>query len=173
MLDYHAWVDIVSGLLIGTALVLLMYSRTQITGQQRKFTLPASIIGGLGLCFLSASIALPPLLSPRLTLEGTVIGFRRISGYRGGSHFEFRLNANRHVSNVLRAHYFDKGFYFSDPSVSDGDVIRVLYVGWTNDILEISESPAVTRDGYIERAKPVWGRGCLAPPDRSCSSAAS
>jgi hypothetical protein len=30
-------------------------------------------------------------------------------------------------------------FYFGDSELSDGDVIRVSYLVWTNDIVEISE----------------------------------
>jgi hypothetical protein len=67
------------------------------------------------------------------------VGFHEVTGYRTASHFEFRLNAKDHLSGVLRAYYFDKGFYFGDPAISDGDVIKVLYASWTSDILALSE----------------------------------
>ena len=102
--------------------------------------MPARMIGGLGVCFLGASIVSPPLFSPRLTLEGPVAGFHQVTAYRSSSHFEFSVNPNGHLSGVLRAHYFDKGYYFGDPVVSDGDVVRVSYFTWTNDVLEMRET---------------------------------
>jgi hypothetical protein len=52
------------------------FPRNQIPGQERVFTLPARTIGGLGLCCLSASVVLPPLISPRISIEGRVVDFR-------------------------------------------------------------------------------------------------
>ena len=53
MFDYQTWFDIVTGVFIGIAFLLLMLSRNQVAGQERRFTLPARMIGGLGLCCLT------------------------------------------------------------------------------------------------------------------------
>jgi hypothetical protein len=110
MLDYQTWSDIATGVPVGTALLLLLLSENQIPGQGRVFTLPARTIGGLGLCCLSASVVLPPLISPSISIEGRVADFREVTSLDGPSHFEFKLNSNGQFSRVLRAHYFDKGF---------------------------------------------------------------
>jgi hypothetical protein len=89
MLDYQTWSEIVTGVLVGTALLLLLFSRNQIPGQERVFTLPARTIGGLGLCCLSASIVLPPLISPRVSIEGRVADFREVTSLDVASHLEF------------------------------------------------------------------------------------
>jgi hypothetical protein len=124
--------------LSGLALLLLMFSENQIPGQERVFALPAKMIGGLGRC-LSASAVLPPLISPGITLEGTVTDFHEVTSF-DASPFEFKLNSKGHLGSVLRAHYFDKGFYFGDPEVSDGDVIKVSYFTWTNDVFAINKT---------------------------------
>ena len=88
---------------------------------------------------LSASSVLPPLISPRVSFEGRVTDFREVTGLDVSSHFEFKLNSKAHLGGILRAHYFDRGFYYGDSAVSNGDVVRVSYFAWTNDILEMSE----------------------------------
>jgi hypothetical protein len=128
-----------TGVLIGIAAILLLLSQNQVAGEERKLTLPARMLGGLGLCCLSASIVLPFVMAPRNNIEGRVTDFHQVTGIRQ-SRFEFSVNSNDRVSPVLRAYYFDKGFYFGDPAISDGDRIRVSYVTWTNDALEITET---------------------------------
>ena len=36
---------------------------------------------------------------------------------------------------MLRANYFDKGFYFDDPSVSNGSTVEAVYLNWTNEVI--------------------------------------
>ena len=138
MLDYRTCSDSVTGILIGAAGLLLGLSRNEIGGEERKLTLPPRVIGGLGLCAFSASIQLPLVISPRTSLEGRVEGFRQIAEIRS-SHFEFRINSSGHISDVLRAYYFDKGSFFGDPAVSDRDLVRLSYINWTKDIWEMIE----------------------------------
>ena len=137
MLRYLTSFDIATGVLAVIAFILFALAKNQIAGEERKFSLPGRMVGGLALCCFSASVVLPLLFSPRLTLEGPVEGFHQVTEFRA-SHFEFRLRGGD-PSGTLRAYYFDKGFYFGDPAVANGDVIRASYLTWTNDIVEISE----------------------------------
>jgi hypothetical protein len=103
--------------------------------EERNIRLLARVFGGVALLSLGGGIILPKLASPQGTSEGIVTDFHEVREYRS-SHFEFRVNGQE---PELRAYYFDKGFYFNDPLVSDGDRVDVSYLSWTNEIVRIRE----------------------------------
>lgn len=134
---YLNWLDI-AGYVFG-ALTLFCLLRMRRQGQeQRNTTLLARAAGGLLLCSIGASTLLTGVVSPRSTISGSVTGFHQVREYRS-QHFEFRLARNNELSVVLRANYFDKGFYFGDPAVSDGDAVEATYAKWTNEVIQLRE----------------------------------
>ncbi len=131
------WIDVVIYLFAGIAILSLLRMGQQ-AGYQRGPRRLAQIAGGLALSSMGISVVLPMLVSPRPIAKGVVMYFHEVSGYRT-SHFEFRIQGNNELSKVLRATYFDKGFYFGDPSVSDGDIVEAVYLDWTNQIVSLRE----------------------------------
>lgn len=105
------------------------------SGDGRNLRLLARISSGCVLFFVGISIVLPKIASPRIESAGVVSSFHEVNEYRS-SHFEFRINGR---DPNLSAFYFDKGFYFGDPSVSDGDTVELEYLSWTNQVLRLQE----------------------------------
>jgi hypothetical protein len=121
-------------------------------GDQRNTRLLARTAGGMVLCLIGASIALPRLASPQSTVTGVVTAFHEVKEYRS-SHFEFRVEEDNQLGGALRANYFDKGFYFGDPAVSDGDTVEATYLNWTNEVVGLREV-AGRHSGWTFQADP-------------------
>src|SRR5580704_6123652 len=118
------------------AITLFCLWRIKISSsEERKIRLLSRVFGGVALLSFGVGTILPKLASPQGTSEGIVTDFHQVSEYRS-SHFEFRVNGH---GPELRAYYFDKGFYFNDPLVSNGDRVDVSYLSWTNEIVRIRE----------------------------------
>jgi hypothetical protein len=132
-----AWIDVATYVFLGITLLCLWRMKRQL-GDQRNTGLLARIAGGLVLCSIGTTIILPRLASPRSTVTGVVRAFHEVKENRG-SHFEFRIEGNNQLSGELRANYFDKGFYFDDPSVSNGDTVEAAYLNWTNEVIGLRE----------------------------------
>jgi hypothetical protein len=62
---------------------------------------------------------------------------QKCGNWPGKDHFEFRIQGSLGATAVLRAYYFDQGFFFQDPLVSDGDVVAARWLDWTNEVIEI------------------------------------
>jgi hypothetical protein len=131
------WIDVGSYVFLGITFLSLLRLKSQL-GNQRNTGLLARIAGGLALCLVGTSIVLPRVASPRSTVNGVVVGFHQVKEYRS-SHFEFRVEGKNQLSGVLRANYFDKGFYLDDPAVSDGDTVEAAYLDWTNEVTGLTE----------------------------------
>jgi hypothetical protein len=86
-----------------------------------NFGMLAKVCGSFVMVLMGLSWALPDLASPRGISKGLVCSFHQVRDIRT-SHFEFRLDSKE---PTLIAGYFDKGFYFDDPVVSDGDTVEV------------------------------------------------
>lgn len=128
-----AWIDVATYVFLGITFVCLWRLKGQI-GDPRNTGLLARIAGGLVLGSMGITVILPIVASPRSTITGVVRDFREVSGYRS-SYFEFRIEGDNQFSDVLRANYFDKGFYFDDPSVSNGSTVEAVYLNWTNEVI--------------------------------------
>jgi hypothetical protein len=126
-------IDVATYVFLGITLLCLWRLKGQI-GDPRNTGLLARIAGGLVLGSMGITVILPIVASPRSTITGVVRDFREVSGYRT-SYFEFRIEGDNQFSDVLRANYFDKGFYFDDPSVSNGDTVEAVYLNWTNEVI--------------------------------------
>jgi hypothetical protein len=125
-----------AGTYVFLAITLLCLWWIKVTqGNQRNIRLIARASGGLVLVLLGISIILPELASPRTTSTGAVTDFHEVREYRS-SHFEFRINGK---DPVLSADYLDTGYYFGKPSVSDGDIVNLAYLSWTDEVIRIRE----------------------------------
>src|SRR5271155_1852546 len=125
-----------AGTYVFLAITLLCLWRIKVNpGNPRNIRLIARASGGLVLILLGVSIIYPNLASPQAISTGAVTDFHEVREYRS-SHFEFRINGS---NPVLSADYFDRGFYFGKPSVSDGDTVDLTYLSWTDEVIRIRE----------------------------------
>ncbi len=104
-------------------------------GYERNLRLIARASGGFALLFVGISILLPIVASPRIIIKGLVTEFHEVNELRD-SYFKFRINGN---DPELRVSYFDRGFYFGDPSLRNGDTVELVYLSWTNQVVRIRE----------------------------------
>ena len=105
------------------------------SGGVRNLRLIAGACVGFTLLFLGIAAGLPFVASPQMRVRGIVTGFHQVREYRN-SDFKFRINGD---DPELRVGYFDRGFYFGDPLVSNGDVVELVYLSWTNQVVQIRE----------------------------------
>jgi hypothetical protein len=138
MPTYLVWLNEAATTFGAIGIICLLLAKRQAPNASIGVKLVGYIAGGLCLCCLSSSLATPAFFSPRITVTGTVRGFHEVREYRN-SYFSFCVGDNQAANCPLSAHYFDKGFFFGDPAVSDGDVVTVTYLGWTRSIINIKE----------------------------------
>jgi hypothetical protein len=120
MLSLVNWSEIADSAPGVSAIVTGMTASNEVEREKRKYSLPAKLPGGLALIAPEALRAiLPQLYSPEVALEGAARGFHEVHKYRS-AHFEFSITTQPEPRTSLKADYFDKGFYFGHPSVSDG-----------------------------------------------------
>jgi hypothetical protein len=135
---YLHWIDIAEGIFFTIGILCVLLRKWKVIDPTPGTKLISFVAWGLCLCCIAASSAIPPLLSPQRTVTGNVRGFREVQRYRT-SYFSFSVDFGRLSSGVLNADYFDNGFYFGDPTVSDGDVVTVTYLEWTGQVTTMKE----------------------------------
>jgi hypothetical protein len=135
---YLHWLDIAADIFCAIGVLCVLLRKWRVIDPTPGTKLFSFVAGGLGLCFLAASLAIPPLLSPRKTAIGNVRSFHQVRKYRS-SYFSFSVGTGQSSSGELNANYFDKGFYFDDPAVSDGDVVTITYLEWTSKVVSMKE----------------------------------
>jgi hypothetical protein len=127
------------------------------SGEVRNLRLIGGVSGGLTLLVLGVSTGLPFVASPQVTVRGIVTGFHQVKQYRN-SDFKFRINGD---DPELRAGYFDRGFYFGDPLVSNGDTVELVYLSWTNQVMRIREIDGHYPGWAFEEGQRKIGPGLL------------
>lgn len=137
MADYLHWLDIATYALMAATGYFLFVRETETPYVTFRTRFLGGLISGLCLVCWMTSVLLPVLFSPRIAITGKVIGFHQVEDGDGRAHFEFRIAQRLHATSVLRANYFDRGFYANDPSISDGDAVAAIWLDWTNEITEI------------------------------------
>jgi hypothetical protein len=138
MPSYLHWLDILTNVLGAVAILCALVIKKQGQSAKGSTKFLGLVSGGLCLCSLASTMAIPALRSARKTLTGAVTGFHEVRQYRSSS-FHFVVDNGKESSGELYAHYFDKGFFFGDPSVSNGDIIIATYLDWTKEVIEIKE----------------------------------
>ncbi len=133
MENYLNWLEYAGDIFAISCLVCVALLRG---GPSAGTKLLAHITGGLALCAFAGAFGISPY-SPKPTVTGRVVEFHQAGGYRH-EWFEFRIDDGVRVSPVLKANYFDRGYYFGDPAVSDGNIASVTYLDWTRDVTRIS-----------------------------------
>ena len=133
---YLHWLDIATLVVFVAAVYFLFVRETETIYVTQKTRILNRITGGLFLICWTTSLLLPSLRSPRIEATGKVTEFRQAQDVRS-DHFEFRIDRSVGATPVLRAYFFDPGSYFQDPLVSDGDLIAVRWLAWTNEVIEI------------------------------------
>jgi hypothetical protein len=136
MATYLRWLDIATVVVLVVAVYFLFVRETETIYVTQKTRVLNRITGGLFLICWMTSLLLPTLYSPRNAATGRVNGFHQAQDVRS-DHFEFRIQGSLGATAVLRAYYFDQGFFFQDPLVSDGDVVAARWLDWTNEVIEI------------------------------------
>jgi hypothetical protein len=136
---YLDWLDVAATAFGAVGILcLLLIKRQALTPPKTGIKLVGYVAGGLCLCCLASSLAMPAFFSPRITVTGMVRRFHEVREYRN-SYFTFCVGDSQAAHCPLNAHYFDKGFFFGDPAVSDGDVVPVTYLGWTSAVINMKE----------------------------------
>jgi len=138
MPTYVHWIDVAEGIFFTIGILCVLLRKWKVIDSTPGTKLVNFVAWGLCFCCLAASLAIPSILSPRRTLTGNVRGFHQVRRYRT-SYFSFSVNTSQSSSGELNANYFDKGFYFDDPAVSDGDVVTVTYLEWTAKVTGMKE----------------------------------
>jgi hypothetical protein len=136
MATYLRWLDIATIFALVAAVYFLFVRETETIYVTQRTRLLNRITGGLFLVCWTTSLLLPTFYSPRIAATGRVTGFDQAQDIRS-DHFEFRIQRSLGPTPVLRAYFFDRGFFFQDPLVSDGDVIAARWLDWTNEVVEI------------------------------------
>jgi hypothetical protein len=136
MATYLRWLDIATIVALVAAVYFLFVRETETIYVTQRTRLLNRITGGLFLVCWTTSLLVPRLYSPRIAATGRVTGFHQAQDIKS-DHFEFRMERSLGATPILRAYFFDQGFFFQDPLVSDGDVIAARWLDWTNEVIEI------------------------------------
>lgn len=134
---YITWLEIAVYVLAAVAIFSQIAKRNQ-TNPKIALRILAFVSAGLCLCCFAWTMAAPQISSPRKIATGRVIGFHQVRAYRSSS-FHFQIARDGHTTEEVHANYFDKGFYFGDPAMSDGDMAEVAYLEWTKQAFSIRE----------------------------------
>jgi hypothetical protein len=134
---YLELLNIATVVVFVVAVYFLFVRETETIYVTHKTRLLNRVTWGLFLICSMISVLLPTFFSPKDEATGRVTGFRHVEDYRS-DHFEFQIEQTFGTTAVLRADYFDKGFFFQDPAVSDGDVIAARWLDWTNEVVMIN-----------------------------------
>jgi len=134
---YLYWIGLASDGFVAVGLLTLVVTQKGIIDATPVTKLITFSASGIGLCLLSASL-FAPSLSPRAAITGHVRGFHQVREYRN-SYFSFSIVAGESSSPELHADYFDRGFYYDDSAVSNGDVVSVVFLEWTRTVVSMNE----------------------------------